>query len=333
MRDDPMKRNFCLVGLTLAACYLVLPTTTTHAEPTIYWTDRGSNKIQRANLDEGGVEDLVVTGLKEPVSIALDVVGGKMYWTEASPADFMIFRANLDGTNGEHLVTALTEPSGIALDTTAGKMYWTDVGTGKISRANIDGDGAHGIEDLVSDPTLDAIELALDVAHGKMYWTGSTPAGSMIFRANLDGTSAEVLVTGLGRASGIALNTAAGKIYWTDVAAGKIQRANLNGTGVEGLVTPGVSVKEPVRIALDVAAGKMYWTEGSPADFMISRANLDGSNAEFLVTALFDPSGIALQLSTGPPIPAIGSWGLVVLFGGLLVAGSVLLRARRSLCI
>lgn len=320
-----MERNLWTLGLTLAISYVVLPATIADAQK-MYWTDRGSSKIQRANLDGSGAEDLVVTSVIEPISIALDVVGGKMYWTEASPGDFMILRANLDGTNVEFLVTKLLEPSGIALDTTAGKLYWTDVGTGKISRANLDGSSR---ENLVIDPSLDAIEIALDVSGGKLYWTGSTPSGSMVFRANLNGTNVQVLVTGLFSASGIALDTAGGKMYWTDFAAGKIQRSNLDGTGVTDLVTTGIY--EPVRIALDVVAGKMYWTESVIADFMISRANLDGTNREYLVTGLQDPSGIALQLAAGPPIPAVSTWGMLGLMIAVLTAGCALLRNRRAI--
>ena len=40
----------------------------------MYWTDRGSDKIQRANLDGSGVEDLV-TGIDRPYIIALDLAG------------------------------------------------------------------------------------------------------------------------------------------------------------------------------------------------------------------------------------------------------------------
>ena len=39
----------------------------------MYWTDRGTRKIQRANLDGTRVEDLV-TGLSEPVGLALEII-------------------------------------------------------------------------------------------------------------------------------------------------------------------------------------------------------------------------------------------------------------------
>ena len=39
----------------------------------MYWTDRGTDKIQRANLDGTRIEDLI-TGLSGPVCLALDIV-------------------------------------------------------------------------------------------------------------------------------------------------------------------------------------------------------------------------------------------------------------------
>ena len=74
----------------------------------------------------------------EPVGVALDVLAGKMYWTEASPADFMISRANLDGSNAELLVTGLTSPSGIALDVSSAACP-----------ADLDGDGEVRVPDLI----------------------------------------------------------------------------------------------------------------------------------------------------------------------------------------
>ena len=70
----------------------------------------------RANLDGSNVEDLVapVSGVQAH-GIALDLVGGKMYWTEGRRGT--IQRANFDGTNVEDLVTnGLRSPGAIALD-------------------------------------------------------------------------------------------------------------------------------------------------------------------------------------------------------------------------
>ena len=85
------------------------------------------------------------------------------------------------------------------------------------------------------------------------------------------------------------------KIYWADSVTDKIQRANLDGTNVEDLVTTGLSDSD--GIALDVAGGKMYWTDTETDK--IQRANLDGTNIEDLVTRLGRPPVIALDLSEG----------------------------------
>ena len=81
----------------------------------MYWTDEGTAKIQRAQLDGSEVEELVATGLEGPFGIALDVAGGHMYWTDFETDK--IQRAQLDGSEVEDLVTTgLEGPAGIALD-------------------------------------------------------------------------------------------------------------------------------------------------------------------------------------------------------------------------
>ena len=254
--------------------------------PPIYWTDYGTEKIQRVNLDGSNVEDLVTQGLRYPRGIALDVAGGKMYWTDVSTEKIQC--ANLDGTEVQDVVTTgLRAPRGIALDVAGGKMYWVDAGTDKIQRANLDGSN---VEDLVTIGQSSSPGIALDISNGKMYWTHSEWnsataefTNGKIQRANLDGSNVEDLVTtGLGDPKGIALDVAGGKMYWTHLDSDKIQRANLDGSNVEDLVTTGLDL--PVGIALDVVGGKMYWTDVRTAK--IQRANLDGTEVQDVVTGV-----------------------------------------------
>ena len=138
-------------------------------EGKMYWVDASRNgaKIQRANLDGSQVEDIITTGLRALRSLALDVAGGKMYWTDRETDK--IQRANLDGSQIEDLITTgLDSPSGLALDVAGGKMYWMDAGTDKIQRANLDGSQ---IENLVTTGLSSPRSLALDLTGGKMYWT------------------------------------------------------------------------------------------------------------------------------------------------------------------
>jgi len=221
----------------------------------MYWAE-AQGKIRRANLDGSGAEDLV-TGLFDPRSIALDVAQWKMYWTEYGPYfdGRKIARANLDGSGVEDLVTDLDGPYGIALDVGAGMMYWTDDGgcsycEGRIQRANLDGSG---VQNLLTMFVWDPRGIALDVASGKMYWVDERLF--WIVRATMYGTGMEQLLTleppQGPKPYGIALDVDAGMMYWTDAqySNGKIQRANLDGSGVEDLVT-GLAI--PRGIALDL---------------------------------------------------------------------------------
>lgn len=109
----------------------------------IYWSnvDRKakSGKIQRANLDGSNLED-IVTGLRGPHGIALDLINRKLYWTADGNR---IQRANLDGSQIEDSITGLGNIDKLTLDPVAGKIYWVgyapDTGIGKIQRANLDG--------------------------------------------------------------------------------------------------------------------------------------------------------------------------------------------------
>lgn len=82
------------------------------AEGKIYWTDAGTDKIQRANLDGTEIEDLAIPGLDFPLSIAIDPVANKIYWPHFRANK--IQRANLDGSEVEDVLDVF-DPFYIAL--------------------------------------------------------------------------------------------------------------------------------------------------------------------------------------------------------------------------
>ena len=117
-----------------------------------------------------------------------------------------------------------------------------------------------------------------------------------LIAAYLNDPSDSTLPSGIGEPVGTAPASQAWKLYWADGGTVKIQRSNLDGSGVEDLVTTGLAA--PSDIALDVSGGKLYWTE--PFGNKIQRSNLDGSGVEDLViTGLDFPLGIALDVSGG----------------------------------
>ena len=149
-----------------------------------------------------------------------------------------------------------------------------------------------------------------------MYWT--SPEAGIIYRANLDGSNAEVLVTGLNYPLSLALDGAGSQIYWADPEAGSIYRASLDGSNVEALITGAVF---PYGLALDIAGGQIYWTAIDPGvGGVIYRASLDGSNVEALIT----PPNVALFLALDAARGQIYWTGTdPVEEGGIVEAGSI----------
>ncbi len=82
-------------------------------------------------------------------------------------------------------------------------------------------------------------------------------------------------------------------------------------------------------VVAPASAQTIYWTEASPADFTISRANLDGSDVELLIEGLTSPSGIALALQPAA-IPTVSEWGLVSMTLTLLTIGTILMNRRHN---
>ena len=83
----------------------------------MYWSNAATGKIQRSNLNGWNVKD-IVTGLKYPHGIELDMRSRKIYWVNWDWETFTgkIQRANLDGSNVTDILTGLDRPSAIVLD-------------------------------------------------------------------------------------------------------------------------------------------------------------------------------------------------------------------------
>ena len=214
----------------------------------MYWGDRGINKIQRANLDGSNVED-VVTGYIA-WGIALDPEVGKVYWISGGQS---VRRADLDGSNVESLVTDLVNGRHIALDLRAGKMYWTEIGPvvptddGRIRRADLDGTN---VEIVFPTGNGSPFGIALDLRAGKLYFSSNDGFLDRIQRANLDGSNLETIYTSNPNEPvlAIAVDPSFAKVYWTESNPDELLRANLNGTGVQTLIEPPISLDTELAV-------------------------------------------------------------------------------------
>ena len=173
-------------------------------------------------------------------------------------------------------------------------LYWTEANfpgpIGRTAAAN----GLSATEVALTTASLPE-GVAFDELHRRIYWVESRYDGARILSASANWTGVQVVVSGGSAYRGIALDAAAGKLYWTssNLAQGaKIRRANLDGSSIETLVELGTAGSNPRGIAVDPTGGKMYWADLGLG--LVQRANLDGSAPETIATAT--AYGIALDL-------------------------------------
>ncbi len=168
-------------------------------ERKLYWTDTQADAVRRADLDGSNIEDLVITGLDNPLALVLDPAGGKMYWMDSVLDKLM--SADLYGSNIVDVVTTnIAFPVDLALDPIDQKLYWTDQNLDVIQRVDIDGSNQETIlttADGLSNPT----GITVDPANGKIYWTDN--GLNRMSRANLDGSQVETVITGLTNPRGM----------------------------------------------------------------------------------------------------------------------------------
>ena len=193
----------------------------------LYWCDREGMRVMRANLDGSSIETLVQTGHGDAdrrdarrwcVGIALDVEGGKLYWTQKgndNAGEGRIFRANLEIPKGqdpasrqdiEILFDGLPEPIDLDIDLEKRIMYWTDRGDpprgNTVNRAPMDAPPGNGKEpEIIFTHLMEGIGLALDPNGERMFVTDF--AGS-VYSASLDGTNKKTLLVAQGNLTGIA---------------------------------------------------------------------------------------------------------------------------------
>ena len=80
----------------------------------------------------------------------------------------------------------------------------------------------------------EVVGFDLDLQGRKVYWTD---ARGTMHRANVDGTGVEDLFAPTVRAPySVALDQGGGRVYWSDLLTGSIQKAGLDGSGLEIVV-------------------------------------------------------------------------------------------------
>jgi len=192
----------------------------------LYISDSGTGKIYRYDLES---KDLIEfrTGLAGPDGLAIDFKTGKLYWDTNDG----IQRTDLSSTtvtDVEDFVSGqANDPEGVSIDSVNNKLYWVNYDGGLWS-INLDGTGkTELVADAEGGSTL--------VVGSRVYFDYWVASGDIHLKStNLDGSSMSTLTTGITKVVfGLGYDSDGNKIYWGDRSAGKIMRANLDGSGIE----------------------------------------------------------------------------------------------------
>jgi hypothetical protein len=222
--DGRNRRTIVAQGDTFTPKQLQLETKSAK----LYWCDREGMRLMRANLDGSDIETLVDTSQGDPrpgpdatkwcVGVAIDVDGGKVYWTQKGPDNAgkgRMFRAGIEIPTGqtasdradiEVLYDGLPEPIDLELDLNNRVMYWTDRGDpprgNTVNRAPMDADAiGRPAPEIVFTHLMEGIGIALDLKGDRMF---ITDFGGDVLSAELDGSDKKVVLVAQGNLTGIA---------------------------------------------------------------------------------------------------------------------------------
>lgn len=340
----PVARLAVCIPLLLAV--LLAPGAEAAANGKVYWGQGTS--LWCADLDGSNPETLITGAGQDPRAIAVDPVGGRLYWA-ASAVDSTtpsgIRSANVDGSDVQIVVSnilvrhlaldgagkmywtqglsvqranvdgtavetlASSElPYGIAVDTAGGKVYWTDIALDKIFRMNLDGTGE---EEFLA--TTEARALAIDVPGRRLYY-GRTSPGFGLYSVPLDGAGPTTTIHSTDVVTGVSLDLASDRVYWWHslFTLGTLRRANLDGTDLQSLLTR----ENALYLAVSATPGGLrdvFWTDRTADE--LHRTEIDGTGDVVLAGTDPDPLDVEIDALAGHIYTLDASFGLIVRSG------------------
>lgn len=172
------------------------------------------------------------------------------------------------------LARAITWVGTLLIATVAhsGAIYWGDLNNRVIQRSPLD---TATVQTVVTGAGY-TTDIAIDSSSRLLYWTDA--AGAAIRRSGLDGSNV-VSIVSTNTPLALGLDLLGAKVYWTSLGSDsrdQIQRANLDGSGTETLVT---GIGRADGFAIDPYSQRMFFTDNGD----IRTAALDGSSVSTLI--------------------------------------------------
>ena len=277
----------------------------------VYWTDRGASQLKRMDFNGSNLVTIALSGaVTSPGSnirgIAFDESSNRIFWAD-NGADRLL-RANADGSGSTILYTITggnSFPADVRLDLESQFLYWCDQLRDRIQRSTLN--GASVTDVITGAAPTGPYFMDIDVRAGKIYWGDF--GGSSIFRANLDGSARETLLTGNNMTRGVKLDTRERMLYWINRDDKKVHRCPLSAFegGTILLTHPAVqtlytNLDTPHGLALDIPARKLYWadTGTNPGNGVggqsICRGDFDGGTPLEVLATGTEPWDVDLDL-------------------------------------
>jgi PEP-CTERM motif len=207
-------------------------------------TDRFS--LHRVNLDGSQPDEVLHDMGPQPAYASMAVHDGVVYWRD-------LFNATRAATTAGVLLGPTSPPNAQvgaalldqALDSAGVHTYFpARAESGQFDRIlRGDFEFENPVTFVNTREFEPNVSIALDEPAGKIYWAGAWGGGAtgLVQRANLaDGSNVETLLEGFAQDDfpvDLALDPPGGKMYIGNDSLFKIQRANLDGSGLEDVVT------------------------------------------------------------------------------------------------
>lgn len=265
----------------------------------LIWTVAGTSPprgVQRLNLETLQPSDVYVTDSDFAWSMAIDEVGGYVYWTATMGGDMKVMRKRLCGAGAPEPILSSGPGnffSDIAIDSENQTLYWTSVNAGRrVARSDLDGSNI----ETVSLATSNAFGINVDSVNEKLYWLDSGTRA--VVEANLDGSGQRNLASFSLEPLDIAFNPTTHELYWSEhkyefigqlwtffPGEGRIMKVNVDTLEVSTVIT---GLDRPNTITIDAAGETLYW--GDAHTDQIYRATIAGDDIESIFTFVNESS-------------------------------------------
>ncbi|XP_030747153.1 prolow-density lipoprotein receptor-related protein 1 [Sitophilus oryzae] len=203
--------------------------------------------IRGVDLSTGREVMVPIMKVRRPRAVEFDATSKSIIY--ANDQDETLETVLIDSVNSSRVLLKDVQCDYLALDWTTGNLYYNNwkknlIGVVKLSNTSISRTLFHSSS--VFRPT----SIVLDPSRGIMFWVswGIQQTGKgKIMTANMDGTSErEFLSEGVDWPSGIAIDSKAGRLYWTDKELRNLQSITLEGK--DRRIELNESIDSPARL-------------------------------------------------------------------------------------